>query len=347
MSSVISLGLVAATSLLLITGCSRDSSLETKNTPSASPSDIPTDTATDTATDTPTPMGSATALSSIDAVTVTGDFNSGAPTIDAPYPFVVDTTQCKTLVAGTGPAVIADAPVEINYVGINASTGVTFDSSWSKGAPIDNYANGFVPGFNQCLASATEGSRILMLITSDDGYGPDGNTDAGINPGDTMLFVVDVLIAGVDTPSGPALATGNQWVTVTDDSGVPAATVNPGQTPPSSVQTTVLIQGQGKPVTADDTLVVNFFTMDFATGQYIENSFTDGNGPQGGALSDMIPGWRTALVGQPIGSRVLIIVPPDQAYPKGNATPSVAPNTTLVCIIDIQFAFIQGASATQ
>ncbi|MCL2653178.1 MAG: FKBP-type peptidyl-prolyl cis-trans isomerase [Propionibacteriaceae bacterium] len=330
-----SVGLIAAASLLLMAGCSAKT-----DQASASPSDTPTDTATDTATDTPTPMGTPTPLTSIDAVTVSGDFDSGLPTVNAPYPFNVDATQCKTLVTGTGPAVVPEAPVEINYVGINASTGVTFDSSWLSGAPADNYANGFVPGFNQCLAGAPQGSRLLMLIPSDDGYGPDGNTQAGINPGDTMLFVVDVLIAGVDTPSGPAAATGNQWVTVADSDGVPAATVNAGQVPPTSLQTTVLIKGQGKPVAADDTVIVNFFTMDYATGQYIENSFTDGNGPQAGAVSDMIPGWRTALIGQPIGTRLLVVVPPDQAYPKGNATPSVAPGTTLVCVIDIQFSFI-------
>ncbi|MCL2489864.1 MAG: FKBP-type peptidyl-prolyl cis-trans isomerase [Propionibacteriaceae bacterium] len=338
MTSRIFVGLIAAAALLLMAGCSPKTDQS-----SATPSDTPTDTATDTPTDTSTPMGTPTPLTSIDDITVTGDFNSGVPTIDAPYPFSVDTTQCKTLVAGTGPAVVPEAPVEINYIGINASNGGMFDSSWTNGAPVDNYANGFVPGFNQCLATATEGSRLLMLITSDDGYGPDGNSQAGINGGDTILFVVDVLVAGVDVPTGPVLATGNQWVTVTDSNGVPTATVNAGQAPPTSVQTTVLVQGQSKPVSAEDTLVVNFFTMDYATGQYIENSFTDGNGPQAGALADMIPGWRTALVGQPIGTRLLVIVPPDQAYPKGNATPSIAPNTTLVCVIDIQFAFTMPA----
>jgi len=289
-------------------------------------------------------MGTPTPLQAIDAIKVTGDFNAGAPTIDAPYPFNVDKSACKTLIAGTGLAVDPSAAVEINYVGINASTGVIFDSSWANGAPVDNYANGFVPGFNNCLAGQTQGSRVLMLITDVDGYGTSGNSQAGLNPGDVMLFVVDILRVGINTPNGPTLATGNQWATVTDANGVPAATVVPGATPPSSVQTTVLVQGQGDAVTADEYILVNFFTMDFATGQYIENSFTDGNGPQAAKLSDMIPGWRTAIVGQPIGSRLLIIVPPDQAYPKGNATPAVAPNTTLVCVIDIQFAFSSSAS---
>ena len=306
-------------------------------------------------------MGTPTPLSSIDAVTVTGDFNSGPPTIDAPYPFSVAQTQCKTLVQGAGAVVHSDSLtpsttsipqgnvgiVEVNYVGIDAATGDVFDSSWNNGSPADNYANGFVPGFNKCLDGQTQGSRLLMLITSDDGYGPDGNSQAGINGGDTMLFVVDILIVGNNEPMGATVATGNQWVTVADKAGVPVATVNPGQAAPSSLQTTVLVQGTGNPVTADQTILVNFFTQDYATGQYIENSFTDGNGPQAALLSDMIPGWRTAILGQPIGSRLLVIVPPDLAYPQGNATPSIGLNTTLVCVIDVQFAFIPPPSSGQ
>ena len=340
----VSIGLVAAASLLLMAGCQGN---QNNQTAAASPSDTPSDTPTDTPSDTPTPMGTPTPLSSIDAITVTGDFNSGQPTIDAPYPFVVDKTQCKTLQAGTGMTVAADAAVELNYVGIDAANGQVFDSSWVDGAPVDNYVSGFVPGFSTCLTGQTEGSQVLMRITSDDGYGASGNSQAGINGGDTIMFVVDILKVGINTPTGDTLATGDQWVTVTDSGGVPAATVNAGQTPPTDVQTTVLIKGQGDAVTADDTILVNFFTMDFATGQYIENSFTDGNGPQAAQLSDMIPGWRTAIVGQTIGSRLLIIVPPDQGYPKGNATPSIAPNTTLVCVIDIQFAFIAPPSSGQ
>jgi peptidylprolyl isomerase len=43
-------------------------------------------------------------------------------------------------------------------------------------------------------------------------------------------------------------------------------------------------------------------------------------------------------VGQTVGSRVMLIVPPAMAYPDGNATPSIAKNETLVYVVDILFA---------
>ena len=40
------------------------------------------------------------------------------------------------------------------------------------------------------------GSRVLLSIPPDLGYGEDGNKDAGITGTDTLYFVVDILAAG-------------------------------------------------------------------------------------------------------------------------------------------------------
>ena len=34
---------------------------------------------------------------------------------------------------------------------------------------------------------------------------------------------------------------------------------------------------------------------------------------------------------------MLLVIPPAQGYPDGNATPSVAPNDTLVMVVDLLF----------
>lgn len=316
--------------------------------PDSSVSATPTDTPTDTASDTPTPDATPSPLTSIDAITVTDTaFGSGEPTVTGPFPFNVSETKCKTLDTGTGPTVADDSIIEVNYYGMNASTGMMFQSSWESGQTMIGQNGGFVTGFNNCLTGQTQGSRVLMVISSADGYDSSGGSSgAGINVGDSLVFVVDIITVGFTAPTGDTVATGNQWVSVdTDSDGVPTATVNAGQSAPSTLQTTVLIQGKGSPVQADDYMLVDFFTMDFSTGQYIENSYTDGNGPQYAALANLIPGWRTALNGVASGSRLLIIVPPSLAYPQGNATPSISPTSTLVCVVDILFTSPTNAQA--
>ena len=43
------------------------------------------------------------------------------------------------------------------------------------------------------------------------------------------------------------------------------------------------------------------------------------------------------LTGQTVGSRVLLVIPPADGYPDGNPTPSVAPDETLVMVVDLLF----------
>ena len=56
-----------------------------------------------------------------------------------------------------------------------------------------------------------------------------------------------------------------------------------------------------------------------------------------GSLDKLIPGWQEGLAGKTAGSRVLLVVPPAQAYPDGRETPkpTLAAGQTLVYVIDI------------
>ena len=62
------------------------------------------------------------------------------------------------------------------------------------------------------------------------------------------------------------------------------------------------------------------------------------SGAETGTLNTLIPGWQKGLVNQTVGSRILLIVPPVDGYPKGNATPSIPAGETLVYVVDILFA---------
>jgi len=321
-------GLIAVACLFLA-GCTPSGD----ETPTETPTDDPTET-------TPTLNPTTTTLTSVDEILVSGDFGTQT-SVTAPYPFEVEETICDARIPGTGATVGEHSVVELQYTGINATTGQTFDSSFFNQAPLLGQNGYFVEGFNNCLTDSKAGSRVLMAISGPDGYDEGGgNPDAGINVGDTLLFVVDIVAVEYEGPEGQHLADGNQWVTVTDEDGVPTATIKTGVPAPTTLQVTVLTQGTGRTVEASDAVYVNFLQMDYATGKTIENSFTDGGGPQADMLANLIPGWRNALVNQPMGSRLLIIVPGDLAYPQGNESPAVAPNATLVFVVDILFSFV-------
>jgi peptidylprolyl isomerase len=50
----------------------------------------------------------------------------------------------------------------------------------------------------------------------------------------------------------------------------------------------------------------------------------------------VIKGWDTGLVGQPVGSRVLLVIPPAEGYGKtGASTAGINGTDTLVFVVDI------------
>lgn len=337
------IGLAAAGCVFLTVGCSGNQNLDTTtSSPSASQPATPEDT-------TPTATASVPkqTLAGFDSIAVTGDYNT-QPSVTAPYPFKVDKTICQTTIQGNGVDVSADAVVELQYTGIDASSGTTFDSSFFNGQTLLGQNGYFVPGFNQCLTGQKVGSRVVMMITGKDGYdSAGGNSQVGIAVGDTLLFVVDVIAAQYSGPTGQHMADGNTWVSVTDKNGVPTAKINPGVAAPTDLQSTVLVQGTGRAIDANDAVYVNFLEMDFATGKVIDSSYNSAGGAQVDLLANLIPGWRNAMVGQPMGSRLLIIVPGNLAYPQGNATPSIKPNATLVFVVDVLFSFIPQQQSSQ
>ena len=106
----------------------------------------------------------------------------------------------KTLIKGTGAPVAKGEEVVTQYVGINWRTKKVFDSSWSRKQPfgfeLGATPEQIIPGWDKGLAGVPAGSRVMLIIPPADGYGKNGNAQAGIKGTDDLVFVVDVL-AGV------------------------------------------------------------------------------------------------------------------------------------------------------
>jgi peptidylprolyl isomerase len=85
----------------------------------------------------------------------------------------------------------------VQYVGLIWRTGATFGSSWSRKEPF-SFQIGVKPsqvitGWNTGLLGAAVGSRMLLVVPPADAYGSAGQSSAGIEAGDTLVFVVDIL----------------------------------------------------------------------------------------------------------------------------------------------------------
>ena len=95
---------------------------------------------------------------------------------------------------GTGPVVTAGREINVNYHGEIWNGGV-FDSSYYRGEPI-SFPIGVgtvIKGWDEALVGQTVGSRVLISIPPEKGYGSRGVPQAGIGGTDTLVFVVDII----------------------------------------------------------------------------------------------------------------------------------------------------------
>ena len=304
----------------------------------ASASPAPSTSAPDTASPSASASPSAvpvTASKNFDAVTVKGAYGT-SPTVTVKSPWAIDQTRAEVLQPNPKGAVVQPgSTVEVNYYGVNGRTGKKFDDSFSRGQSIAFPLDQVVPGFSKGLQGQHQGSRVLIAMPGPDGYDASGGSpQAGINVGDTLLFVVDIVEVPLSGPAGTAVTPKAGLPTVAETDGKPVVSV-PKTDPPKDLVVQPLIEGKGKAVAQADSVTINYSWVDWSSGQVLEQTY--GAKPATAALSTLVPGLQKALVGQKVGSRVLVVVPPEQGYPQGNATPKVDPGETLVFVVDVLF----------
>ena len=109
------------------------------------------------------------------------------------------TTELETndIFEGSGAIVQPGNVVYIHYVGVSASTGEQFDSSWDRGrSEFIGYISGtgnVIQGLDEGLLGMQVGGRRTVVIPPDLAYGENGAGDGLIAPNETLIFTVDLL----------------------------------------------------------------------------------------------------------------------------------------------------------
>jgi peptidylprolyl isomerase len=272
-------------------------------------------------------------------ISVSGDAGK-KPKVTVPAPLAVTKTERKVLITGTGPKAAAGQRVTINYVGINGADGKEFDTSYGQRPTsfvLDPKSN--LKGLVDGLIGTPAGSRVLLAVPPRDGYGLDGRPAAGIGPTDTIVLVVDLTAVKtvLTKASGAPVAAKAGLPTVKRDrTGRPTISLPPSAAP-SGLVSQLLIRGTGTKVARGQQITVHYTGMIWPGGKQFDSSwarkqpstFTIGAGK-------VIAGWDRGLVGQPIGSQVLLIIPPDDGYgAEGRPDAEISGTDTLVFVVDI------------
>jgi peptidylprolyl isomerase len=111
----------------------------------------------------------------------------------------------------------------------------------------------------------------------------------------------------------------------------------PAGTPPAELQKTDIVEGKGKAAKAGDTVSVQYVGNSWSTGAQFDASWDRGSEPFKFPLGagQVIPGWDEGVAGMKPGGRRLLVIPPDLAYGDQSPSPDIAPNETLIFVVDL------------
>ena len=110
----------------------------------------------------------------------------------------------------------------------------------------------------------------------------------------------------------------------------------PTGSPPRKLVTENIVKGKGPAAKAGENVTVQYVGVSFSTGEQFDASWDAGQPfsfPLG--AGQVIPGWDKGIVGMRKGGRRQLTIPPELAYGAEGFPPDIAPNETLVFVVDL------------
>ncbi|MEU2224520.1 FKBP-type peptidyl-prolyl cis-trans isomerase [Streptomyces sp. NPDC018347] len=251
----------------------------------------------------------------------------------------------RTAIAGSGRAVAENDFIRADYLGQIWDTAKVFDNSYDRKRPlVMQLAQGsIIDGWRYALQGKKTGSRIEIAVPPALGYGKGGNPQAGIKGTDTLVFVID-LIESFNSKSSakgtvvPQTDAALPKVGTNTDGQVPKVTVPPRTDPPKKLVSEYVLEGDGPELKADQTVLCQFQGLVWDGGKTFQRTYGSGRLSQFSLeqMQQAVKGLAQGLTGKKVGSRVLLVIPPELGYgdnpPSGGA---VKKGSTLVFTVDI------------
>lgn len=241
-----------------------------------------------------------------------------APAFTYSMPLDVEDPQTEVVWEGDGEPVVDDKPVLLSIYSQDARDGsVVRDDFASVPQAYLLSPEAIGSDLYGVLSGKTVGSRLLHVVETD---------------GVPLVTSIDILPTRAQgEPRAPA--EGLPTVTL-DATGSPTVTVPVGAAPPAAPVVQQLIRGTGDQVTAGQQVVIQFVAVKWSTGELFDTTWGADLLPETVTLGadQLIEGFEEGLVDLPVGSQVMLVVPPGLGFgPSGNDLSA----ETLVYVVDI------------
>ncbi|MFB7309519.1 FKBP-type peptidyl-prolyl cis-trans isomerase [Streptomyces sp. NPDC056192] len=247
--------------------------------------------------------------------------------------------KTQVISEGDGAKLKNGDAIQVNYLGQAWDSTKPFDNSFDRKQPFDLTlgAGMVIKGWDQGLVGQKVGSRVQLVIPPDLGYGAQGQGD--IKPNATLVFVVDILKATQIPTSakGTAVAQDNvdlPKVGTNTDGKAPSVKIPEKTDPPTKLVSNYVLESNGEVIKETDSVVVNYVGLLWKDGKPFDSTYAQGKTQTFPLAQVTLKGLKNGLIGKKIGSRVLLVIPPDQAF-GDKAQQSIPAKSTLVFAVDL------------
>lgn len=260
------------------------------------------------------------------AVTVTGAYGK-TPTVSVKGVLKATDVQRTVTIKGTG-AQSATGDTVNAHLSLFDATGKKLVDQEAQ-VPLGSTVR---PVFLDALSCISYGSRTVVTALASQVY-QGGPLPTGVKAADTLILVTDVK-SKYTPPAPPKPAAWTTQVPTVTFNAAGAPTVKLNGKPINQFAAKILRQGTGAVVQNGDTATVNYYLMNWTTGKFLQSSF--GQQPfQFSTAGGAVTGFTGAVVGQKVGTRLVVVLPPKYAYGEKASSSNSLGGQTLVFVIEI------------
>lgn len=240
--------------------------------------------------------------------------------------------------------------VQYQWTGPGEGEPVEGQSSYENGAPDLVRLEQMPEEISEALVNRPVGSRAVYVfppLTEEERQQAEASGQP-VQEGASVLVIdmVESYPKGAVVPGEQTSNGGDGLPEVTQEGHSEPSIEVPDTDPPEGLEVVPLIEGDGAEVEEGQQVVVQYTGVPWEADENGERPVFDSTWSRAGDPFDttigggqVIEGWDEGLVGQPVGSRLLLVVPGNMAYGDDPEQTGGAPAGTLVFVIDVLGAY--------
>jgi len=258
------------------------------------------------------------------SIKVDGDLGSDALVLATDTPVVAEKAERSILIHGDGKALKEGDTINATYTIFSGSTGENLASELGVFQLDENVS---IPWVLESFGCTSLGDRIVtvapLLTLFDESFAQ----MLGVESDDTLMVVFDLMgyyendaATGEPEQSCEELTPRDSKypeVELGDGTTEPQITIPECMEPPSDLEIKVLVEGDGPVVEADQNIMTNYVGVDWNGAVRFDGNWSETGIRFSTAEGALISGFTQAMVGQKIGSTILVTMPSELGYQDG------------------------------